>query len=61
MSAWPSRARCWPSAGGLWGTVCAWLRIPRLLSVPVALIIALALAAIEALLWVRERTAWHPE
>jgi hypothetical protein len=46
---------------GLWGTVCAWLRIPRLLSVPVALIIALALAAIEALLWVRERTAWHPE
>lgn len=46
---------------GLWGTVCAWLRIPRLLSVPVAIVIALALAAIEALLWLRERTAWRPE
>ena len=45
---------------GLFGTTCAWLRIPRLLSVPMASVIALALIAIEALLRLRERTEWHP-
>ncbi|HEC23346.1 MAG TPA: hypothetical protein ENI95_10575 [Chloroflexi bacterium] len=46
---------------GLFGTTCAWLRIPRLLSVPLAIVIALALIAIEALLRLRERAAWRPE
>jgi len=35
---------------GTFATVCAWLRIPRLLSVPTALIIAVALLIIESLL-----------
>jgi len=46
---------------GLFGTTCAWLRIPRLLSVPVAVVIALALIAIEALFRLRERMEWRPE
>ncbi len=46
---------------GLFVTTCAWLRIPRLLSVPVAVVLALALVAIEALLRLRERTAWQPD
>lgn len=46
---------------GLFGTTCAWLRIPRLLSIPTAIIIALALLIIESLLRVRERTQWRPE
>jgi hypothetical protein len=45
---------------GLFGTTCAWLRIPRLLSVPMASVVALALIAIEALLRLRERTEWRP-
>ena len=46
---------------GLFGTTCAWLRIPRLLSGPMAIVIALALIAIEALLRLRERMAWQPD
>lgn len=46
---------------GLLGTSCAWLRIPRLLSLPLVIILALALAGIEALLRLRERMQWHPE
>lgn len=46
---------------GLFGTTCAWLRIPRLLSGPMAIVIALALIAIESLLRLRERMAWRPE
>ena len=46
---------------GLFVTTCAWLRIPRLLSVPIAVVLALALVAIEALLRLRERTAWQPD
>jgi len=46
---------------GLLGTSCAWLRIPRLLSLPLFIILALALAGIEALLRIRERTQWKPE
>lgn len=40
---------------GLFVTTCVWLRIPRLLSVPLVILIALALAAIEFLLRARER------
>ncbi len=46
---------------GLFVTACVWLRIPRLLSIPMAVVIALALVAIEALLRLRERTQWRPE
>lgn len=46
---------------GLFATLCAWLRIPRLLSLPVALLIAGALIVVEALLRLRERTQWRPD
>jgi hypothetical protein len=46
---------------GLFGTTCAWLRLPRLLSIPVAIVVALALATIEALLRLRERMQWRPD
>ncbi len=46
---------------GLLGTSCAWLRIPRLLSFPLVVVLALALVGIEALLRLRERMQWHPE
>ncbi len=46
---------------GLFGSICAWLRIPRLLSIPIAVVVALALVAIELLLRIRERTQWRPE
>jgi hypothetical protein len=46
---------------GLFGTTCAWLRIPRLLSVPMALVLILALVVIESLLRLRERMQWRPE
>ena len=40
---------------GLFGTTCAWLRIPRLLSIPLTILLALALIVIEGLLRLRER------
>jgi hypothetical protein len=46
---------------GLFVTTCVWLRIPRLLSVPVAIVLVLAIVAIEALLRLRERMQWRPE
>jgi hypothetical protein len=46
---------------GLLGTSCAWLRIPRLLSLPLALVLFFALVGIETLLRLRERMQWHPE
>jgi hypothetical protein len=46
---------------GLYGTLCVWLRIPRLLSIPLALLLALALATIETLLRLRERAQWRPD
>lgn len=46
---------------GLFVTTCVWLRIPRLLSVLLALVIAFALIVVEALLRLRERTQWRPE
>ncbi len=46
---------------GLLGTSCAWLRIPRLLSLPLFIIVFLALIGIETLLRIRERTQWRPE
>jgi hypothetical protein len=46
---------------GLFGTICLWLRIPRLLSLLVALVVLVALVMVESLLRLRERTAWRPE
>jgi hypothetical protein len=46
---------------GLFVTVCLWLRVPRLLSVPIALLVLGSLIAIEILLRLRERTAWNPD
>lgn len=46
---------------GIFGTTCTWLRIPRLLSVPLAVVIALALVAIESLFRLRESMQWRPE
>jgi len=46
---------------GLFGAICLWLRIPRLLSIPLALIILAALVIIEFLFRLRERAQWRPE
>jgi hypothetical protein len=46
---------------GLLGTTSAWLRVPRLLSLPIVVILIVALVVIESLLRLRERTQWHPE
>jgi hypothetical protein len=46
---------------GLFGVICLWLRIPRLLSIPLALIVLGALVMVEFFLRLRERTQWHPE
>ena len=46
---------------GLLGTSFAWLLIPRLLSIPLVLVLIFALIGIEILLRIRERTQWHPE
>jgi hypothetical protein len=46
---------------GLFGTTCAWLRVPRLLSFPLALVLAVALFAIEGLLRLRERARRPPK
>lgn len=46
---------------GLFGVICLWLRIPRLLSIPMALIVIGALFMVELLLRLRERTQWRPE
>jgi hypothetical protein len=45
----------------LLGTSYAWLLIPRLLSLPLALVLFFGLIGIEILLRIRERTQWHPE
>lgn len=46
---------------GIFGVMCAWLRIPRVLSWPVALVLALALIVIEALMRVREHAQYRRE
>ncbi len=46
---------------GLFGAACIWLRIPRLLSLPMAIVLMIALIIIESLLRLRERMQWRPE
>jgi len=46
---------------GLFVAACVWLRIPRLLSLPMALVFLIALLIVESLLRLRERMQWRPE
>jgi hypothetical protein len=46
---------------GLFGTMCAWLRIPRLLSLPLAIVLIVAIVIMESLLRLRERMQWRPD
>jgi hypothetical protein len=46
---------------GLFGASCIWLRIPRLLSLPMAIVLMIALIIVESLLRLRERMQWRPE
>jgi hypothetical protein len=46
---------------GLYVTTCAWLQIPRVLSLPVAVLLALALVVIEGFLRLRERAGRYEE
>ena len=41
---------------GLFGTACVWLRMPRVLSWPVAIFLAVSLIGIETFLRLRERS-----
>jgi hypothetical protein len=42
-------------------TTCAWLQIPRVLSPPIAVLLALALVVIEGFLRLRERAGRYEE
>lgn len=46
---------------GLFGAVLAWLQVSRVLTAPVALLIAAGLAALDGLLRLRDRSRWIPE
>ena len=46
---------------GLFGTICLWLQIPRILNLIAALLIAAALIAIETFLLLRARSQWRPD
>ena len=46
---------------GLFGTASTWLRIPRVLTWPVAFFLAFSLVAIETFLRLRERSEWRPD
>ena len=45
---------------GIYVPTLAWLRIPRVLSVSLAVLIALGFALVELLLRMRERSQWKP-
>lgn len=45
---------------GLYGATLAWLQIGRVLTPPLALLLAVGLFLIEALLRMRERSLWKP-
>jgi len=45
---------------GVFASLLTWLQLGRVLNVPVIIFIALALAAIEFLLRLRERSRWKP-
>ena len=46
---------------GIYGTTLAWLQIGRVLTLPMALVLAIGLVIIEWLMRLRERSQWKPE
>jgi hypothetical protein len=46
---------------GIYFPTLAWLRIPRVLTLPLAILLAVALVLVEWLLRVRERSQWNPQ
>lgn len=46
---------------GIYGPTLAWLQIARVLSVSIAMLIAVGLILIEWLLRMRERSQWNPQ
>lgn len=46
---------------GLYATTCAWLQIPRVLSLPVAALLGLAVIVIEGFLRLRERPQYYDD
>ena len=45
---------------GIYGPTLAWLRIPRVLTAALAVLLAIGLVLIEVLLRLRERSQWKP-
>jgi hypothetical protein len=45
---------------GIYGPTLAWLRIPRVLTAALAVLLAIGLILIEVLLRLRERSQWKP-
>jgi len=46
---------------GIYGTTLAWLQIGRVLTLPMALVLAIGLIIIEWLMRLRERSQWKPD
>jgi hypothetical protein len=46
---------------GIYGATLAWLQIGRVLTLPMALVLAIGLVIIEWLLRLREKSQWKPE
>ena len=46
---------------GIYGTTLAWLQIGRVLTLPMALVLAIGLVIIEWLMRLREKSQWKPE
>ena len=46
---------------GIYGTTLAWLQIGRVLTLPMALVLAIGLVIIEWLMRLRERSQWKPD
>jgi hypothetical protein len=46
---------------GIYGTTLAWLQIGRVLTLPMALVLAIGLVIIEWLMRLREKSQWRPD
>jgi uncharacterized membrane protein YcjF (UPF0283 family) len=46
---------------GIYSTTLAWLQIGRVLTLPMALVLAIGLVIIEWLMRLRERSQWKPD
>jgi hypothetical protein len=45
---------------GLFAALCAWLQVNRSLTLPLAMMLGLGIAALEWFLRIIERTSWRP-